>query len=165
MDEIDYSCMTHSKCWGCAQALYGKKCSGHTTSYRWKFIKDKGTKIPIDISCLDDDPCQRAICECDRSFAFNLRDMESVYKKQYRTTDKAEMCSKRGLAPSAALTTRGEIRAPLDSCCGDDIFKFPYASNSGLRNCCGTRTYDTQTLECCDQSESKIRAIGACSSP
>jgi len=50
-DEIDFACMTHSKCWGCAKATNGDECDGLVTAYRWKFIKDKATNSAIDIKC------------------------------------------------------------------------------------------------------------------
>ena len=31
------------------------------------------------------------------------------------------------------------------------LLKFPFASNGGKRACCGTRTYDTDVMQCCDQ--------------
>lgn len=161
-DEIDFACMTHSKCWGCAKATNGDECDGVVTAYRWKFIKDKATNSAIDIKCVDSDPCKKSICECDRDLAINLRNMESVYEDGNRDESlKSEQCPKKEIDPSArALKTHEK----LDSCCGDEIFKFPYASASGKRSCCGTRTYSTELLECCDQSASDIRAIGSCPS-
>jgi hypothetical protein len=51
VDEIDFACMTHTKCWGCAEAVEGDSCDGITTGYRWKFIKDKATKSAVGIKC------------------------------------------------------------------------------------------------------------------
>ena len=44
---------------------------------------------------------------------------------------------------------RSQVKVPhekLDSCCGDEIFKFPFPSNGGKRACCGTRTFNTDLL-------------------
>ena len=44
---------------------------------------------------------------------------------------------------------RSQVKVPhekLDSCCGDEIFKFPFPSNGGKRACCGTRTFNTELL-------------------
>lgn len=50
-DEIDFACMTHSKCWGCAKATNGDDCDGLVTAYRWKFIKDTATDAAVGIKC------------------------------------------------------------------------------------------------------------------
>lgn len=163
-DEIDFACMTHSKCWGCAKATNGDDCDGLVTAYRWKFIKDTATDAAVGIKCVDTDPCKKAVCECDRDLAINLRNMESVYDEDNRDQSlKHEQCPKKDpVASTRALSSHG-AHDKLDSCCGDEIFKFPFASSSGKRSCCGTRTYSTDTLECCDQTTSDIRAIGSCS--
>ncbi|CAG5109948.1 Oidioi.mRNA.OKI2018_I69.chr2.g4415.t1.cds [Oikopleura dioica] len=166
-DELDFACFAHSKCWGCARAENGKECDGLQTSYNWRFIKDGSTGVNIEIACLDQDPCKRAICECDRKLALNLRDFEYVYNSQLRDQSlKADQCKTANKGPvlagrSLALGEK-EKKAELDSCCGDEIFRYPFATNGGLRACCGTRTYNTETLECCSQEDSDIRSIGMC---
>ena len=47
-----------------------------------------------------------------------------------------------------------------DQCCGAYPYRFPYASLGGQRACCGSRLYDTYSLECCDEYEVKLR--GTC---
>lgn len=162
-DEVDFACMTHSKCWGCAMATHGDQCDGLITAYRWKFVKDTATNKPIDIKCVDTDPCKRDVCECDRALAINLRNMESVYNEEYRDQSKKhEQCPRK--EPETSLARTSQKHDKPDACCGDETFKFPYASNGGLKGCCGTRTYSTELLECCDQATSDIRAIGSCPS-
>ena len=51
VDEIDFACFAHSKCWGCAKAEHGDECDGLNVPYKWKFIKDEATDIPVDIKC------------------------------------------------------------------------------------------------------------------
>ena len=51
MDEVDFACFAHSKCWGCAKAENGDECDGLNTPYKWKFVKDQTTDVPIDIKC------------------------------------------------------------------------------------------------------------------
>lgn len=42
-------------------------------------------------------------------------------------------------------------------CCGTYPDRFPYKTNNGDRGCCGQRTYNTQTLTCCDESTSSVK--------
>ena len=60
---------------------------------------------------------------------------------------KHELCPK----PDHSLARRFSGNEKLDSCCGDSVYKFPFASAGGKRACCGTRTYDTDIMQCCDQ--------------
>ena len=60
---------------------------------------------------------------------------------------KHELCPK----PDHSLARRFSVNEKLDSCCGDSVYKFPFASAGGKRACCGTRTYDTDIMQCCDQ--------------
>lgn len=168
VDSVDFACMTHSKCWGCAKAENGKECEGSSTSYKWKFVKDRTTKTVIDIKCLNKEgTCEKDICECDKQLVFNLRDVESVYDSKFKQTkaNKDTMCQKAsaGGDASSEKSLQPAASGPLDSCCGDEVFKFPFATMGGARACCGTRTYDTTVLECCSQEESDIRSIGSCS--
>jgi len=160
VDEIDFACFAHSKCWGCAKAENGEECDGLETPYKWKFIKDSTTNVAVDIECLDTDPCRKSVCECDRKLAIDLRNMESVYDDQYRDqAAKQEQCPRK---QSSSLARSGSINETLDSCCGDEHYKFPFASNNGRRACCGNRTYDTQVMECCDNQQSIIKFVGSC---
>ena len=51
VDEIDFACFAHSKCWGCAKAENGDSCDGLETAYKWKFVKDSATNVAVDIIC------------------------------------------------------------------------------------------------------------------
>ena len=58
---------------------------------------------------------------------------------------KHEQCPKK----EPSIEMRSQVKVPhekLDSCCGDEIFKFPFPSNGGKRACCGTRTFNTELL-------------------
>lgn len=43
------------------------------------------------------------------------------------------------------------------ACCGEYPDRFPFKTNNGDRGCCGQRTYNTQTLSCCDASTSSVK--------
>ena len=61
--------------------------------------------------------------------------------------------------------SRGVIdpfKGRMDKCCGDEVFKFPFASLNGARACCGTKTYATEVMECCNNAESDVRSLGSC---
>lgn len=46
-------------------------------------------------------------------------------------------------------------------CCGPYPNRFPYKTNGGDRGCCSTKTFDVNTLECCNDG-SGIKFIGGC---
>ena len=51
-------------------------------------------------------------------------------------------------------------------CCGDyrnNGLIFPFDTLNGNRDCCGSKTFDVQTKQCCDSSDSVVKARGACS--
>jgi len=160
VDEIDFACFAHSKCWGCAKAENGDSCDGLETAYKWKFVKDSATNVAVDIICLDSDPCRKSVCECDRKLAIDLRNMESVYDDKFRDQAAKEAQCPRKTSALARSAASGKDK--LDSCCGDEHYKFPFASNNGRRACCGSRTYDTQVMECCDNQQSIIKFVGSC---
>jgi len=42
-------------------------------------------------------------------------------------------------------------------CCGNYPDRFPYRTVGGDRKCCGTRTYNSLTLKCCDSTSSTVK--------
>ena len=48
------------------------------------------------------------------------------------------------------------------SCCGNYPSRFPFKNYGGVHECCGSKTYDETVLECCDESNSVLKFIGAC---
>ena len=70
-----------------------------------------------------------------------------------------------GFEPSVTCLpqTKGNGRGLRpDECCSEYPFRFPYSSDSGSRNCCGSKTYNQATLECCDETNSILESIGNC---
>lgn len=49
-----------------------------------------------------------------------------------------------------------------DECCSDYPFRYPYYSDNGDRDCCGTKTYSQTNLECCDEASSTLESVGSC---
>ena len=78
---------------------------------------------------------------------------QSLKADQCKKTNKGPVLEGRSLSTSAG---QKEQKAEMDSCCGDDIFRYPFATNGGQRACCGTRTYSTELLECCSQERGRI---------
>lgn len=79
---------------------------------------------------------------------FDFRD-QSLKAEQCKKSNKGPVLEGRSLSTSAGGNK--EQKPEMDSCCGDDIFRYPFATNGGQRACCGTRTYSTEILECCSQ--------------
>lgn len=154
-DGVDSACKTHTHCYECAKQDENSRahCNPETVKYDYTLLEDpvSGEK---QIQCNDPyadetggnkkSHCRRAICECDRGLSFRLAEESEnwVVDHHHKWAN---------FDNSMCLTDNGTGNTP-DSCCGKYDYpntRFPYASNSGQRACCGNRTYDTSIADCC----------------
>uniref|UniRef100_A0A0A1WCG3 Phospholipase A2 Group IIA d n=1 Tax=Echis coloratus TaxID=64175 RepID=A0A0A1WCG3_ECHCO len=70
-DATDRCCFVHDCCYGRVNG-----CDPKADSYSYSF--ENG-----DIVCGDDDPCRRAVCECDRVAANCFAENLKTYNKKY----------------------------------------------------------------------------------
>lgn len=160
VDNVDKSCHNQYRCYHCAKKDFGAnlkhECDPAKTKYNYRLTWDPTNKRDVwarNIECLDsfgngdNESCSRAICECDRALAIQLREHVQEWVLEKHSTwgpfNKTEQCTKQKGNNGG---NKGE-----EQCCGDyqDGVRFPYRDNSGMRGCCGRKTYDTQTLQCC----------------
>nr|P59170.1 RecName: Full=Acidic phospholipase A2 4; Short=svPLA2; AltName: Full=Phosphatidylcholine 2-acylhydrolase; Flags: Precursor [Echis carinatus sochureki]AAN77202.1 acidic phospholipase A2 [Echis carinatus sochureki] len=86
-DPSDRCCFLHDCCY-----TRVNNCSPKMTLYSYRF--ENG-----DIICGDNDPCRKAVCECDREAAICLGENVNTYDEKYRfysssycTEEESEKC-------------------------------------------------------------------------
>lgn len=179
VDEVDRSCMAQHRCWHCAQKDYGESCHPETVKYNFQMlwdVRDKDNTDKRGIICTDEwkdgdsskaqkANCKRSVCECDKALALKLRDQvkKNIWSTNYHAMwggfDSEKSCEKFQISEEQKLT-EGE-----EKCCGEyeGGNRFPFKSHYGARDCCGSKTFDTGILECCDND--LLRKIDHCPGP
>jgi len=136
VDEIDGSCKNFHQCYNCVKRDFvidkeQANCDGTSRSYRFRGFIDPVTNQK-HIECLNDPgSCKRAICECDKKLAMDLRENEfkwNIFNHQKWGGFEKESC-------------RIQSRAAMDSsvadkqCCGSYPNRKPFDLN-GPQECC-----------------------------
>ena len=118
--------------------------------------------------------CRRAVCECDRGLAYRLRRHEEEWDLQYHRKwatpgfdyKECEAVRVHGGGNGGGGSNRQKpIGESKKRCCGDyadDGYRYTFEDMGGYRQCCGTKTYNTQSMQCCNEQISDVKAAGAC---
>merc|ERR1711885_54604 len=118
--------------------------------------EEEGTTLSTAEECANvnsGNNCVIRACTVEGTFVANLLDVffsgTSVNNdnKHSNGFDQATVCAtkKNGGGPSNK------------SCCGSYPDRFPFKTVGGDRKCCGTRTFNSLTLKCCDQDSSTVK--------
>ena len=148
-DLIDQTCKNLHKCQTCIdmdimngdlQPNVDGTCSPYSL---YSFNLTRIDKKP-HIECLNlENTCQRALCECDKKFASELAlnyDTWNPTLKGKNAFNRESQCTSVGMAHMGAV----------DTCCGEYPNRFPFHGQEGMKQCCGTKTYETYgPLQCC----------------
>lgn len=140
VDPLDKVCQKFKQCTKCAKEEFGEDCISEIIKY--KFNKS-------DANCKDTSgSCERALCECDRMFAFDLAgvDPSSVNESKYGMSssfDRSEDCVHK---ENSTPTNR--------QCCwsGEGPFSF---YNSDSKQCCDNGNTVGFGKSCDDKDEPK----------
>ena len=172
VDPVDASCKRQNHCYECAKIDHPdhpKSCAPDVTSYKFRLYHDPSDPTnhwKNSIECTDEPSermkpkhfvrysCSRSLCECDKKLAEDLRAEFyewTLKNKQSEGFDKDSVCVNKG---------NGGMTGPTQ-CCGKYPNRYPFASNGGYRDCCGSKTYNIEAFECCQDEQ--VRAVGACS--
>jgi len=156
MDQADNACRKHSRCHTCAQKDFGEdKCDLFRT-YKFSATEDPVTK-ERHITCLNEPgSCKRSVCECDVQLAYDLRDAEMswniLHHKRWGKFNQ-DNCLAHNQGGRQGAVRSDKFSEPVQECCGDYPFRFPYHPDDGMgnvRNCCNGKTYNPNILECCN---------------
>lgn len=188
-DEIDGACKIQTQCYECANIDPDTRdgCDADKAKYDYTFTQDSNDPDNVlarDITCHDkwaDDVdgdrkshCRRAVCECDRGLAYRLRKHEESWDLKYHRRwanpgfDYQECDSVRSTSGSKGNNAKNKaepIGASSKKCCGsyeNDGFRYTFEDLGGYRQCCGRKTFNTQSMQCCSEEESDLKAVGAC---
>lgn len=175
MDPVDASCKRQSQCYDCAKLDHpGRDCVADKIQYKYTLNYDAADPTnhwKKSITC-DDDPmtgknggksekasCRRAICECDKALAEDLRENFEYWQVGHHATQ--------GNFVPTAECFRDQSPGPGSEgppqCCGSSYAtRFSYKTMNGQRGCCGDKTYDSTIQECCNEETSHISATGSC---
>lgn len=171
VDEIDNSCKRQTTCYECAQMDHpDKKCdSKKDYNYVLEFDEnDPNNHWKKSITCTDEgtpgskSSCRRAICECDKRMAEDLREFFDTWNVDHHAEQGSFNPDVGCTMPDKCLggnCENGRDSGPL-GCCGSAGNRFPYKTFGGTRSCCGERTFDNTFQTCCDGD--KVSAIGSC---
>lgn len=168
IDEVDASCKRQASCYECAKMDHqGRNCVADQVQYNYQ-LNVGADNWGNSIECLDEPnsgknggwsekfSCRRAICECDKKLAEDLREHFHVWTHENHQ-------GQGDFNPVAQCLKSPGNGAGFDGtpeCCGEYPNRFPYKTNQGSRMCCGDKTYDSSLFECC--ASGNIAAIGAC---
>lgn len=170
-DELDKKCFLQSRCYECAQMEHpNRNCVPEQIRYSYRLLADASDPTnhwKKSIQCTDDPvnpttgktsekiACRRAICECDKKLAEDLRELEPQYDESKNQKlggfdPDTECAYEKGRGPGTDFEMK---------CCGNG-WRFPY--RHGDRKCCGDVTYDSNMLDCCDETTSDVQTLGSC---
>lgn len=160
IDEVDKVCRRFQTCYRCVGVDYGQEECINTSGYKFSGVVDPVTGKK-DIICKNKkENCGAAQCQCDRQLAFQLAEAEITWNpnhqgNKYGMFDRQSQCN----IQQRSATVNHDIDT---KCCGYYPERTPYAANgpNGIRNCCGSKTYDPRILECCPGNI--LQSLGTC---
>ena len=149
LDAIDEACQAWHRCTTCIR-MDDTDCVPLNEKY--DFLT--GSKYNPQVSCTDNPSgCADWSCQCDVHFVKSVIDL--INQDQFQPT----LSHTNKSWNSGQCKWEGNFETQ-DECCGEFPSRFPFASNFGSRACCGNKTYQTETHDCCDGD--KIRLRGQC---
>jgi len=163
IDPIDGSCKKQSQCYDCAKMDHGEDCLSDHVGYKYELVSDVNdpdNHMKKTINCLNDPnrskrSCNRAICECDKKLAEDLRTNYGFWVEGHHQ-------EQGGFDTSVCQPDTHQKGSGTAACCGpNDGPRMPFRTGEfGQRGCCGSTTFDSTLQECC--SDNDVRFIGAC---
>jgi hypothetical protein len=173
-DEVDRVCKKQKECYLCAKkdheeefpevkSLETRICSPDMVGYKFKAIIDPVTGKPA-VECTNiPNTCRRRICECDKRFAEQLpgaasasEGWQEAHHAHFGGFDSRVSCM-------ARMMGHGNHEHELQ-CCGNypERYLFRVRSDGSGRQCCGSKTYNSDSHVCCDEITSDIKSHGTC---
>lgn len=167
VNEIDSACRRLYQCYKCATIdgnLEGNICDPANEKYKVPVIRNvhnNGSyvacnQINRNPNISPSDPeynavnCKIRTCCCDLNFAKELLEyffsgmIIDSSKKHANGFDFNQEC------PSPCAD--GSCKSGEKRCCGEYPLRFPYNTRDGERDCCWKKTYNTNRLQCCENT-------------
>jgi len=165
VDALDSMCKKLANCHKCINIEFGTEAIDvNDGKYTWGLENDGSLNCDKNAK----NPARKALCECDREFAYNLKsewDDNSNFHNEYFWLNNRHARKNEGSVFSYEATCQStggnggnNNNGGGDACCGIAYpHKEPY--KTGSRACCGNELYSLVTQECCG---SEAVAIGTC---
>lgn len=154
LDLIDEACQAWHRCTTCAR-MDDMDCTPISQTYSFSLT---GKYNNPTVTCNESgENCANWTCQCDVTLAQTLVGLvkSGAFSKKY-SHDSGVFKQKQMCYWTGDFETQ-------DECCGQYPVRFPYASNFGSRECCGSKTFQTDKHECC--APNIIRPSGGCKDP
>lgn len=157
VDPIDAACKQLYKCHKCVELTWGDDAVDVDTGrYTWG-TNDDGT---LNCDRNANNPSRKALCECDRAFAYNLASVwaDDQYNDFYWKANR-HVRNNPTFDYDSTCVNVGNGGGAADQCCGTG---FPNMEpfNSSERSCCVSSVYNILTSECC--TDGHVASIGSC---
>lgn len=130
-----------------------------TTCVPWEVDYESavgGTGITIAEECAqlnNGNNCAIRACTVEGSFIANL--LDTMFGGASINNDNLHS---NGFDQKTVCATKKNGGGPSNkSCCGNYPDRFPFKTVGGDRKCCGTRTFNSLTLKCCDSASSTVK--------
>lgn len=155
VDAIDETCKTLHDGYECAMRdaeEEGETCIPWEVSYN-----SAASGLSIAEGCLAANAgnnCAIRSCTVESTFSANLL---NTFLVQFVFPNDAYM-ARNGFDFATVCATKKNGGGPSNKkCCGTYPDRFPFKTLNGDRKCCGTRTYNSLTLKCCDSDNSQVK--------
>ena len=166
VDPVDASCHNQHKCYQCAKMDNNENCIPDYTNYSYELHsdpEDPNNNMKNYIKCLDNPnnpkkACRRAICECDKKLAEDLRTNFGFWQEGHHQDQgnfDTSVCE-------PGNRSKGNRYDGVLKCCGSfEGVRLPFKTGrDNERACCGKITYDTTFQECCE--DDVVKMLGSC---
>lgn len=149
VDEMDAFCKTLHDGYECAirdTEDEGEECIPYEIGYT---AAVGGTIDNLLTKCTDVNPgdnCAIRACAVEGLFVEN----SFALALSGAAVDYASFGHSNGFDPSVSCPTKKGTGPPQKSCCGTYPSRYPFKTLDGGRECCGSRTFNTAVLNCCN---------------
>lgn len=157
IDDLDGVCKTLHEGYECA--MRDAEAEG-TTCVPWEVAYVSavgGATTTLQEACMDANPgnmCACRACTVEGNFVESLI---AFFVIQGGSLNQANKHSN-GFNPKTDCPIKAGGSGPSEkSCCGEYPNRFPFKTLGGDRSCCGSRTFSTLTLNCCDADASQVK--------
>lgn len=155
IDSLDEACKVLHEGYECA--MRDAEDEG-TTCVPWEVSFNAASFLATDLgqACEDSNPgnnCAARACAVEGAFINNLLDF-FIGGGSINNDNKHD----NGFSVDDSCGTKGKKQIISDkSCCGKYPERFPFKTKGGDRSCCGSRTFNTLSLKCCDSETSSVK--------
>jgi len=167
VDELDRLCHQWQQCRSCT-TMDSTECDADTSNYHHYIIGTdiQGGQAVCNTYMSEYSVCVQNTCRCDEELALALAYAVNDRSIDFDTNngfDHVKQCSSNGTGGNNSNNgnSNNGLSESTIQCCGEYPNRFPYNTKGGTTQCCGSRTYNRNQHECCENSF--LTSVGGCS--